>query len=771
MTLFTHYSQSCKIIFSLENKSKIGEQLHNIKARYYELKSLTEDRLEDLGHRYLSLFKKERFASRLQRIISSKICSNPLLFKTVLNELIAIGTNETINKLIDDYSSANSAEELYDKILVRFEKSYGEVLVSTVFGLIINSPSGLSEAEITEILKPKPIEWSQFYYASVPFFMTVNGCLVIDNPYMRAAIERRYIEKKYWAQKTLSSFFENKLGEEMHVLGDGEDAWNDRALDIIKMELTSDKFIIENYIDKVANYSDLLGRINRYVLQVANLAYTANDYVLLSKIITSPLCYLSLEINHPDLLSQYIHILKRFNPNFCLSPLIDVENYSWRIADLIYPDICFRVGGRLKDIMHDTQNAEKAYELAIDYWDRRGYSVSSDYYVFVTFNHLMGLYLDLREYDKFDALYHKVTERFFAKEGWAPEHKAGIVANYIQSLENRGQTHDIDSLYKLAFSFVSEIKNEEQRLSMKAQILHNKGNACAEKALYEKQSKDGYDSLIKQSNDCLCEAIDIYKELVETNPYKYHQEYLESRHDLALLHHDIGNNDVAISIFESIITELNDQQIEPDYEALNFENEIVLHTLYSLSFLYDDKGEYDKAEKMLDKVFKVRESQYAENAVLYAEDMANCSYERARLYGRMGKDIKLVEFYYKQAIDCYSMFNEKLSEVAKSYSSLAYAYQRVQLFEEALKNYKMSRETWEKHAENGFQLPESVIAEIYFQEAQCALACNDRDYFSDCMIKSFDLYEKLSQSNPDYYKELHRLADFMDELLKVNGLK
>lgn len=33
------------------------------------------------------------------------------------------------------------------------------------------------------------------------------------------------------------------------------------------------------------------------------------------------------------------------------------------------------------------------------------------------------------------------------------------------------------------------------------------------------------------------------------------------------------------------------------------------------------------------------------------------------------------------------------------------------------------------HTENGYLINEAHLAEIYFQEAQCALACNDKEYF------------------------------------------
>ena len=766
LSTFTRYSQSCKVIFSLENKTEIGEQLHKLKAKYYEPKSLTEDRLEDLGYRYLSVFKKERFADRLQKVFSSRICETPLLFKTVLNELISIGTNDTINKLIDEYTSADSAEELYNKTLARFEKSYGKELVSNSFGMIINTPLGLTEAEITKILIPKPIEWSQFYYASAPFFTTVNGCLNIDNPYLRAAIEKRYLEKKYWIQTTLISYFEKQLSNELVNVSNGEEAWKSRTLGLIKTSLSRDESTITDYVEQVVNHPNLLGRINRYVSLLSKLLFSTSNYDKLLELLSSPLCYLSLAICDEQILNNYILYIKAQTGSVDLSSLLNTQKYPLKLADLIYPDICVRVGQQLENLLHDSKNAIVAYKSAIDYWNKRGDSISSDLYVIATYSYLLSLYSSLQEYDNLDSLYEIVKERFFSKQGWASEYKAEIVINYIKSLENREQVSNIDNEYELALSYISEITIDGLREDLRAQTLHLRGNMYIERAISESHSEEAYRTLIEQSNSCLCESMDLFKKLDEMNPYKYHNKYLEVRYDIANLHHNLENNEMALSIFESIYAEFDKTTVLKSYEDFYTEDEVILHTMYSLSFMYTDMGKYKKSKELLNKVFKVREVQMSENELLYASEMAKCLYEKARLYGRMGEDIRLVESLYNKAIKCYNLLSGKLAETAKTYSSMAFAFQRVKMYKEAVAYYTKSIETWQTYAEKGFEVNEARLAEIYFQEAQCALACNDREHFKECMVKSYDMYEKLSQINSVYSKDLNRVVDYMQVIKK-----
>lgn len=770
LSAFTRYSQSCKVMFSLENKTMIGKQLHNLKARYYEMKSLTEDRLEDLGYRYLSIFKKERFVNRLQRIITSPICSNPLIFKTILNELIAIGTNETINKLIDDYASANSAEELYDKILTRFEKSYGKELVSNSFELIVNSPAGVTEVELTEILSPRMIEWSQFYYASAPFFSIINGSLHIDNPYLRTAIEKRYLEKKYWAQKTLITYFEDKLKNELELVSDGEEAWRNRAFELLKTMLIRDESTITEYVEQVTNHPYLLGRINRYVSLLAKLLYNIGNYDILSGLITSPLCYLSLSISDEQSLISYIQQIKLQTDGVKLKSLLDLQKYPLKIADLIYPEICMKVGMQLEELLHDTSTAILAYESAINYCDKRGELFISDLYVIATYNYLLSLYSSLQDYNKIDSLYETIKNRFFSMNTWAPEYKVGIVGSYIRSLENRRLFSNIDNEYDFALSIISTISIDDLKDYQLAQILLQRGNMYIERAVSENLSENEYNIFIEQANNCLCESMDLLKKLVEFNPYKYHYSYLTIRHSIANLHHKLGNNEMALYIFESIYTEFESEFGNKDYEDFHTEDEIVLHTMYSLSYMYNDLGKYKQSEELLKKVLKMRRIQFLENKLLFAEEMAECTYEMARLYGRMGKDIKLVETHYNKSIECYTLLPGKLPEIANAYSSMAIAFQRIKMYKDAIGYYTKSRETWQMHTENGHLINEAHLAEIYFQEAQCALACNDKEYFCECMIKSYDIYEKLSQINPVYNKGLNKVSEYMQELLKINGL-
>lgn len=217
----------------------------------------------------------------------------------------------------------------------------------------------------------------------------------------------------------------------------------------------------------------------------------------------------------------------------------------------------------------------------------------------------------------------------------------------------------------------------------------------------------------------------------EFNPYKYHNKYLEVRYDIANLHHDLGNNEMALHIYESIYTEFYSALTHQDYEDFYTEDEIVLHTMYSLSFMYNDLGKYEQSEELLKKVLKMRRIQFIENKLLFSEEMAKCTYEMARLYGRMGKDIKLVESLYNKSIECYTMLPGKLPEIAKAYSSMGFAFQLDKMYNDAISYYTKSRETWQMCTENGFLANEARLAEIYFQEAQCALACNDREYFGD----------------------------------------
>ena len=767
---FSRYSKSCKVLFSLTPDSPITNQLHRLNARYYNLKSLTEDRLCDLGTQYLKRYEKSLEEDKLFRIAKSEICSNPLIFKSILNELITIATHENIDAQISKYIEAKSAEDLYDTILVRYEKTYGYKLTSTTLSLLVNSPMGLSEIELYEMLNPNAIEWAQLYYAVSPFFTIINGCLFIENEYLLNAVRRRYQDIQYSAQSQLISYFEKLLSKEISHISDGVEVWKSRAADILKIMLYTDAAALENYSNNCANHDDLLNGINRIVSILAELLFVTHDFKKLSYLITSPLCYLSLEIHNNIRLRQYLQSIKQEYGVIDLSTLLDVNKYPLRLADLVYPDICLRIGKHIEEIVHDSKMAIKAYKSAIKSWDERGFSATSDLYVLTTCTRLMSLYASTHQYEEMDSLYKTITERFFDKKGWAPEYKTMIVTNYIASLKERGRFQDAEKAYDLAFILISEIGDEEMRKFIQAQTLASKGNYYAERVMFGDMPLEEKNRLSNLANQSICDSLDIYSELVKLNPYKYKTHYIQTRHDLACLHQDMGNKKMALSIYKSILA---DDSVNLDIFDVNeefyTEDEVILHTIYSLAALYDDMGNYEDAEKLIEVIFKIRESQYNEDSKLFADKMAICAYEKARLYSRMGKNIQTIEKLYNKSIECYTFINENSLEIVKCYSSLGLAFQRVQMYREAVHYYMKARQVYSLITDNSIE--EARIAEILFQEAQCALFCNEREHFRDCMIQSFDMYEKLSQVNPIYARDLERVANYMDELLKVNGLK
>ena len=75
---------------------------------------------------------KQLSEARAERVASAPQTANPLYLRALLEELRLWGAHETLDECISGYLSAATVEELYERILVRYEGDYeGSVPVSS----------------------------------------------------------------------------------------------------------------------------------------------------------------------------------------------------------------------------------------------------------------------------------------------------------------------------------------------------------------------------------------------------------------------------------------------------------------------------------------------------------------------------------------------------------------------------------------------------------------------------------------------------------------
>jgi tetratricopeptide (TPR) repeat protein len=185
-----------------------------------EIQPLAFDERREYVQKYLSQYSKSLSEDRLDRIAQAPQAKNPLFLKALLEELRLFGSHERLGQWIERYLSAQNVQELYEKILARWEQDYeGDTdLVGDALSVIWASRRGLSEKELMEILgkdgQPLPhATWSPLFLASGDALVNRSGLITFFHDYLRNAVRDAYVPTEEHQKKEhlrVAEYFEGK---------------------------------------------------------------------------------------------------------------------------------------------------------------------------------------------------------------------------------------------------------------------------------------------------------------------------------------------------------------------------------------------------------------------------------------------------------------------------------------------------------------------------------------------------------------------------------
>lgn len=169
-----------------------------------QVEPLGVDERRKLIGEYLAQYSKQLSAARVERIANAGQTSNPLFLRALLDELRVFGIHEELDARIGHYLAAANADELYQKILDRYEQDYERDrpdLVKDAMSLLWASRRGLSESELMRLLgtRDQPLaraHWSPLYLAAEQSLVSRAGLLGFSHGYFRRAVQGRYLPRE-----------------------------------------------------------------------------------------------------------------------------------------------------------------------------------------------------------------------------------------------------------------------------------------------------------------------------------------------------------------------------------------------------------------------------------------------------------------------------------------------------------------------------------------------------------------------------------------------
>ena len=134
----------------------------------------------------------------MAKIEKTPAATNALYLRAVLNELHLSSNYLELEAKAADYLSSRDPNELYERILTRWEHDFDAAIVRQSLCLIWAAHGGLSEVELLYLLgrnnEPLPrVLWMRFYKAVGGDLAFASYGLAFAHSYLSSAVERKYL--------------------------------------------------------------------------------------------------------------------------------------------------------------------------------------------------------------------------------------------------------------------------------------------------------------------------------------------------------------------------------------------------------------------------------------------------------------------------------------------------------------------------------------------------------------------------------------------------
>ncbi|MGE3800803.1 MAG: tetratricopeptide repeat protein [Candidatus Kapaibacterium sp.] len=174
---------------------------------------LADERIrQSIVVRYLGEFRKGIGTEQIRRVIGNEKASSPLYLRVVAEELRLHGEHETLDEVVNRYSGAADLLAVFDLMLERMERDYGDGRIRDLLSLITSSASGLSEEDLLELMGISRLDLSRLLFSFDYHLLQRDGLLSFFHDYLHRAVETRYLadeQKKQATHRRLAEYFES----------------------------------------------------------------------------------------------------------------------------------------------------------------------------------------------------------------------------------------------------------------------------------------------------------------------------------------------------------------------------------------------------------------------------------------------------------------------------------------------------------------------------------------------------------------------------------
>ena len=207
---YTSLEHQPKLIITILDYYQQLSPIANISLSF-DMEPLAESYRRQFITEYLKHFGKKLSETQTNVILTHPLCTNMLILKTILDELLLFGKFELLDHRIAELLDAKTPANFFQKVLERFEKQYGRKQIRaffsaaslTYFGLKSEDLIGIADVDMKELefslstalkdLKKIKFEYQHFEDNFQEYLVNRDGFISLAHTYMLKAVEERYL--------------------------------------------------------------------------------------------------------------------------------------------------------------------------------------------------------------------------------------------------------------------------------------------------------------------------------------------------------------------------------------------------------------------------------------------------------------------------------------------------------------------------------------------------------------------------------------------------